>query len=54
MVERDWENDYADLAVNLKAELKRIGDERARREAIARMKAVLAEYRSHVERKAHA
>lgn len=54
VVERDWENDYADLAVNLKAELKRIGDERARKEAIARMRAVLAEYRAHAERKARA
>jgi metallo-beta-lactamase family protein len=46
VLERDWENDYAELAANLKAELRRIGEQSARREAIARMKAVLAEYRS--------
>lgn len=53
VLERDWQNDYADLAANLKSELRRIDDERARREAIARMKAVLAEYRAHGGRGAH-
>jgi len=46
-VERDWQNDYADLAANLKAELQAIEDAEARRQAIARMRAVLAEYRNH-------
>jgi len=43
---RDWQNDYADFAVNLKQDLARIGDERRRREAIARMRAVLQSYRT--------
>lgn len=50
VLERDWENEYADLAANLKAELRRIGEESARKEAIARMKAILAEYRAHAEK----
>lgn len=54
VLERDWENDYADLAANLKAELRRIDDERARKEAIGRMRAILAEYRSHAANKANA
>lgn len=44
VIGRDWQNDYADLAANLKDELQRIGGEAARREAIARMRAVLREY----------
>lgn len=44
-VERDWQNDYADLAANLKDELQAIEDAAARREAIARMRALLKEYR---------
>ena len=46
-VERDWQNDYADLAANLKAELQAIEDAEARRQAIARMRAILAEYRGY-------
>ncbi|MCA3256382.1 MAG: MBL fold metallo-hydrolase [Alphaproteobacteria bacterium] len=44
---RDWQNDYADLTANLKHELQRIESDAARREAIARMRAVLAGYRAH-------
>lgn len=43
---RGWQNDYADLAVNLRSELRRIPDEARRREAIARMRAVLSEYQA--------
>jgi metallo-beta-lactamase family protein len=46
-VERDWQNDYADLAANLKSELQAIEDAEARRQAIARMRQVLADYRGH-------
>ena len=38
---RDWQNDYADLATNLKHKLGRIGDPDARRQAIAEMQRVL-------------
>ncbi len=43
----DWQNDYARFAVNLKRELKAIDDQRARREAIERMREVLSSYRAH-------
>ena len=46
-VERDWQNDYADLAANLKAELQAIEDGEARRQAIARMREILTEYRAY-------
>ena len=46
----DWQNDYADFAVNLKRELQRIRDEDARRAALRRMRAVLAEYGEHRQR----
>ena len=51
VLERDWQNDYADLSANLKSELRRIADDGARKEAIRRMTAVLAQYRSHVDNK---
>lgn len=41
---RGWQNDYADLAVSLKRDLRRIADDKQRREAIARMRAILSEY----------
>lgn len=50
-VSRDWQNDYADFAVNLKRELQRIESGKARAEAIARMRSVLQEYTRH--RKEH-
>jgi metallo-beta-lactamase family protein len=45
-LQRDWQNDYADLAANLKNELQAIHDAAARREAVRRMREVLAEYRA--------
>lgn len=33
ILSEDWQNDYADFAVQLKRRLKSIDDERARREA---------------------
>lgn len=48
MIGPDWQNDYADLAANLKRDLAKIGDLAARREAILRMRKVLdgfADYR---------
>jgi metallo-beta-lactamase family protein len=41
VVERDWQNDYAEVALDLKSKLKALPSEQARREALARMKAVL-------------
>lgn len=48
---RDWQNDYADLAVNLKRRLQRIEDDAQRAEAIARMRAVLDQYGAARERR---
>lgn len=45
----DWQNDYADFAVNLKRELGHIHNEAQRREAILRMRRVLDDYRNHRE-----
>ena len=44
VVGRDWQNSYADFATNLKRELSRIHDARAREKAVAEMRAVLASY----------
>ncbi len=41
---RDWQNDYAAFAVDLKRSLETIEREHHRREAIARMRAVLEDY----------
>jgi metallo-beta-lactamase family protein len=43
-VGRDWQNDYADFTVRLKRELQAIEAAGKRREAIARMRAILSEY----------
>jgi len=54
---RDWQNDYAELAVNLKRRLQDIEDESQRAEAIARMRDVLDQYQAAQARrkaKAHA
>jgi len=40
----DWQNDYADFAVQLKSRLRQIEDEAARREVIARMNRMLQGY----------
>lgn len=47
----DWQNDLASFAVNLKRELKEIEDQRARREAIRRMREVLNSYRAHRDKR---
>jgi metallo-beta-lactamase family protein len=39
----DWQNDYADLVVNLKRRLQRIQSARARREALARLRDIIDE-----------
>jgi len=44
---RDWQNDYADFAANLKNELRRIEDDERRREALATMREVLQGFRDH-------
>lgn len=44
VVGRDWQNSYADFATNLKRELSRIRDAKAREHAVADMRAVLASY----------
>ncbi len=46
-LERDWQNDYADFATGLKHALREIESASARREALARMKAVLQSYQAH-------
>ncbi len=52
-VGRDWQNDYADFAVNLKRELAHIRDETQRREAIRRMRKVLEDYREFRDTRHH-
>jgi len=49
-VTRDWQNDYADFATRLKRELREIESASARREALARMSAVLQSYKDHRSR----
>ncbi|WP_416908627.1 MAG: MBL fold metallo-hydrolase [Polymorphobacter sp.] len=44
-LEGDWQNDYADFATALKARLRAIDDAAARREALARMSAILESYK---------
>lgn len=44
LVSHDWQNDYADLAVNLKHDLQRIEGAARRAEAIARIRDVLDRY----------
>jgi metallo-beta-lactamase family protein len=44
IVGRDWQNDYADLAVNLKRRLEKIEDAAERREAVRRMGEILDSY----------
>lgn len=44
VVAGDWQNDYAQFAVNLKHELQRIPNQEARRDALRRMRRVLDDY----------
>lgn len=46
---RDWQNEYADFAVNLKRELARIKDAEARKRALAEMRRVLDDFAAHRE-----
>lgn len=41
---RDWQNDYAELAVSLKQQLARIADAGSRRKAIAEIHEILDSY----------
>jgi metallo-beta-lactamase family protein len=41
---RDWQNEYADFAANLKRDLQRIGDSEQREKAVKQMRAILDEY----------
>lgn len=41
---RDWQNEYADFAVNLKRDLQRIRDAGQRQKALAQMRAILDEF----------
>lgn len=45
VVNRDWQNDYADFEVNLRKRLAAIESEQRRREAIARMRRILDDFR---------
>lgn len=42
---RDWQNEYADFAANLKRDLQQIRDAEQRTKAVERMRAVLEEFR---------
>lgn len=46
----DWQNDYADFITHLKQHLGRIRSERARRDALARMRRVLDAYQEAKQR----
>ncbi|HET9639263.1 MAG TPA: MBL fold metallo-hydrolase [Allosphingosinicella sp.] len=48
---RDWQNDYADMVVNLKRELQQIRSAKKRAEALARMREVIDQYAD--QRKKH-
>jgi metallo-beta-lactamase family protein len=50
IVGRDWQNDYAELAVDLKCRLERIDDAAVRREAVRRMGELLDSYAEHRHR----
>jgi metallo-beta-lactamase family protein len=41
---RDWQNEYADFAANLKRDLQRIRDAEQRAKAVERMRAILDEF----------
>lgn len=47
VISGDWQNDYADFAVNLKRDLQRISDEAARRDAIRRMRRIIDDMAAH-------
>lgn len=43
---RDWQNEYADFAANLKRDLQRIRDSEQRARAVQRMRAILDEFKT--------
>ena len=47
VLDRDWQNDYADFAANLKRELQRIESGRKRAEALGQMREVIDQYAAH-------
>jgi metallo-beta-lactamase family protein len=47
---QDWQNDYARFATGLKRQLAEMESAAARREALARMRAVLDSFRGHRSR----
>lgn len=51
VIGRDWQNDYADFAANLKHDLQRIQSDRQRAEAVRRMRAVIDELAEHRARR---
>lgn len=51
---RDWQNDYADMVVNLKRELQQIRSAKQRAEALARMREVIDQYADHRKKHRHA
>jgi metallo-beta-lactamase family protein len=48
---RDWQNDYADLAVNLRRKLRALDNDAQRAEAVARMRDVLDQYEASRSRR---
>ena len=54
MLGRDWQNAYADFAVNLKRELRAIESAEKRAEAIALMRRVLDDYAARPTRERRA
>ncbi len=44
VLSRDWQNDYAELAANLKSSLQRLESDAQRAEAVARLREVLGQY----------
>ena len=50
VISGDWQNDYADFAVNLKRDLQRISNETARRDAIRRMRRIIDDRAAHRDR----
>src|SRR3546814_15238635 len=51
VVGQDWQNDYARFTTSLKHDLASIESAAARREALARMRAVLESFKGHRERR---
>lgn len=46
----DWQNEYADFATSLKADLRKLQDDKQREEALAKMRAVLRSYNAFREK----